>query len=233
MVYHFPELLPAWVEAGERTEILFRWLLREEDQMLQLEGYGLVKARAEKCLLLYSSGKQRENRYGTSEGLVFCGIFNPCGYALYDVGRELRDAAGIPHDMFFPDKQDIQAEAQREIQKYGAEKIRTDWHSLLADTKYTTRQLLPVIERVKIQDAAKKFCSEGKTAEDVVYEPQFVFEKKTGQFTDEAYLLYLNHKECVVRSFAERWLKRELPRIFQERIVYGCIRDEMREIQKK
>lgn len=230
MNFNLPERFPAWVEDGERTEVLIRWLLQEEDHMLKLEGYSFVKARTDDCLLLYSTGEQRENIYEKPQGLMFCGIFNPSDYSLYDVGKALRDAAGIPDDMFFPGKQDVQAEAQSAIQKYGAERIKTDWYTLLAGSRYTTRQLLPKIDRAQIRSAAEQFYLEGKTAEDIVYEPQFVFGSRMGQFTDESYLLYLNHKECVVRSFAERWLKRELARISHERITYGCIRDEMREI---
>lgn len=232
MKYDFPKTLPIWVEIGEGTRTLFQWLLRQQDDMLKLRDYVFVKARTEECLLVYCAEKQGENIFGRAYGLDFSGIFNPRECCLYDISDKLRKAADIPDDIFFPTKQDVEAEAQSEIQKYGANRVRTDWYTLLEGSGYTTRDLIPCIDRTKIQREARRIYSEGKTAEDIVYEPQFIFGKRMGQFTDEIYLLYLNHKECVVRSFAERWLKKELLRISHKRIIYGCIRDELKEIKK-
>lgn len=225
--------IPVWAESGKGTEALFQWMQQGKDQMLQLGGYGFMKARIEDCLLLYFTRMQRKDKYGKIEGLNFCGIYNPYECALYDVSIELRQAAGIKDDIFFPTKQEVQEEARSRIQQYSMEKIQNDWHTLLKGSGYTTRQLLPEIDRTQIRKAAEQFFFEGKTAEEIVYVPHFMFGKDAGQFTDEIYLLYLNHKECVVRSFAERWLRKILPQISKERIVYGCIREEMRNIQEE
>lgn len=103
----------------------------------------------------------------------------------------------------------------------------------MAGAPYSVRELIPVIDRTDIRKTAEKLYQEGKTAVDVVYRPQFLFGRQTGDFTDEVYLLYLNHQESVVRAFAGQWLKKELPKISQERIRAGCIKNELQEILQK
>lgn len=230
MTCHVAEALPAWVNSGKRTEMLFHWLLQNSDEILKLEEYRFVKTRVDGCLLIFSTEKKSEDIFGRIKGLHFCGIFNPHDFSLYDMGKRLRDAVGIPDDICFLTKQEIQAEAQQAIEQYGAEKIQTSWCSLLAESNYLPKQLLPAVDRTYIRKTAEHFMEEGKLPEEVIYKPKFSFDGGNGRFTDDIYLLYLLHKKYVIKAFAERWLKRNLPDISKERIIYGCIRDEMKEI---
>ena len=220
---------PAWAASGKRTGELIQWLFQPDDHMLEMKGHGFVKARKDGCCLIYAMGDGTGTPVEMPGTLALCGIFNPKNYFLYDVGKELKAAAGIPEEFCFPEKQDIQREAESRISQYGAEKIRRQWDGLLAASPYSVKQLIPAIHREQIRQMAERLYHEGKTEKDVVYRPQFAFGK---QFTGEVYLLYLGHEESVIRSVGDRWLARELPKIARERTTLGCVRNELQEILK-
>lgn len=58
--------------------------------------------------------------------------------------------------------------------------------------------------------------------------------KKTSfmEYTDVMFLYTLNHAKKAVKMIADKWLSESFWEISQKRIYIGCVREEMKELQK-
>lgn len=52
------------------------------------------------------------------------------------------------------------------------------------------------------------------------------------EYTDLLFLRYVNHAEKAVQKVADKWLEKSLWEISQKKIYIGCVREEMKEMQK-
>ena len=69
--------------------------------------------------------------------------------------------------------------------------------------------------------------------EELFYSPSFTFEKAQMEYTDVMFLYTLNHAKKAVKMIADKWLSESFfGRFRQKRIYIGCVREEMKELQK-
>ena len=73
----------------------------------------------------------------------------------------------------------------------------------------------------------RNYYLQGRNLADIKFVPKISLETS---FSDTMYLLFLEYGEQVVEKIAKRWIKRNIAYISQQRILFGCVRDEFREI---
>lgn len=218
------EMMPAWVQSGTHTVHFLDWLLGDSS-LEEVSGHVLIKVPQKDFLFLYTAKK-----YGClsiKETLNFCGLFYRSSYSLHDVQEPLREMLGMPKDIVFPSKEETERILEQEISEKVFDIIQNHWDEVLLKKKFKTVQLIPALKREDVRNMAEEFYLEGRTAEDVVYRLKFTLQ---GQLPDRYYLLYLEQGSHVVNAMARQWIYKRIPEISKQRILYGCIREEMREI---
>lgn len=225
------EWLPDWVNEGKETKDLLAWLKYRKKATGVFSGHILIKAAVGSCVLIYMEhhGKGEEGRI---HFMKLCGILRTTDDTLYEVAPELYQAAGIPEDFSFPDKKAIQKELEEKVSIKGREMIKERWDELIIHSGLTRDQIIPAIDREQIRMTARRYFQMGKRAADIDYRPQFSFESLGFGFSDEDFLRYLDNEKPMVRSMAETWLNKALAGISKKRIYYGCVREEMAEMEK-
>lgn len=218
------EMMPAWVQYGTHAVHFLEWLLGDS-LMEEVSGHVLIKVPQKDFLFLYISGEERY--LSTKEPLNFCGLFYRSSYSLHDVQEPLRAILGIPKDIVFPSKEETERILEQEITEKVSDIIQNHWDEVLLKKKFETMQLIPALKREDVRNMAEKLYLEGRAMEEVVYRPKFTLQ---GQLPDRYYLLYLEQGSHVVNAMARQWICKRIPEISKQRILYGCIREEMREI---
>ena len=220
------EMLPGWVQAGENTARLLEWMLGAEP-VWDLPGYALVKVKQGNFYFLYLAKKDGGQCLKTEGCLEFGGLFCTGSYGLRDVQEPLRKALGMPEGMGFPSKEDAAHELEQKVSGQISDILENHWDEVLAEGKYEARQLIPPLKREEVRRMAEESYLDGKSASEVAFRPQVSLGKK---LSDACYLMYLDHGERAVQAMAMQWVKRQVPYLSRQRILYGCIREEMQEI---
>lgn len=225
------ERLPAWVKEGKKTKDLLTWLKCRKDVSGTFSECLLIKASVGSCILIYVQ-KQGEEQEDGLHFMRLCGVLRTTDDTLYEVGPELYQAAGIPEDFRFPDKGEIQKELEEKVSIKGREMIKEEWDELVIRSGLTKEQIIPAIEREQVRMTARRYFQLGKRASDIAYRPHFSFAAVGFQFPDEEFLSYLENETQMVNNLAQMWLHKALAEISKKRIYYGCVREEMAEMEK-
>lgn len=222
--------LPDWIKEGKHTEKLLEWLNQESEAVSIFSGRLLLKAAVGNCVLLYAENQDQSME--EFHDITLCGIFRKSDCTLYEAGAQLYQAAGIPEEFMFPDKDAVQAKLEQKVTDFGRMLIDRYWDDLVEQSGLTGKDLIPAINREQIRLKAKHYLQMGKRAKDVQYLPEFSFSVFGIPFTDELLLRYLDDETSGVNDVTTMWLESELADISKKRICYGCIREEMADMEK-
>lgn len=222
-------MLPAWVGLNERTVSFFGWLTDGEAVSWKCGNAFLIKVRQRKDYFLYT-GCGKGNVLEIGENLIFAGMFRWKDCGLYDVKELLRKLLRIPDEFDFPGKADARKEAEEIANRKAFLLITRDWDAILQEAQCEKEQMIPKITRSEIQKQAKEYDQAGKTEEEIRFQPEVPVAQ---YFSDHCYLLFLDNKERVAERIARQWVLENAAYISRQRIWYGCIRNEFREIKKE
>ncbi len=222
--------LPDWIKEGKHTAKLLEWLNQEAEPVGIFSGWMLFKAAIGNCVLIYA--ENQDQCMEEFHEIKLCGIFRKSDCTLYETGVQLYRAAGIPEEFIFPDKDAIQTELEKKVTDFGRRLIEQCWDDLVEQSDLTGKDLLPAINRDQIRLKAKQYLQMGKCAKDVRYLPKFSFSVFGIPFTDELLLRYLEDEMSGVNDVTSMWLESALADISKNRIYYGCIREEIAELER-
>ena len=223
------EMLPEWVRQSRQTVSFFEWLMEESPSSWESRDLSVVKVLQKSCYFLYGSTK-RERVLEIGKSLEFLGIFNRSDYRLYDVKEPLRKQLEIPDTVTIPQKTDALKEAKGIADRKALQLTGRDWKNVLSTSNCRKEELIPKISREEIRNCAKAYYQAGKAEEDIDFCPKVPVED---YFSDHCYLLYLARKEWVAEKIAWQWVLSNAASISRQKIRYGCIRNEYREVKKE
>lgn len=220
-------VLPAWVVSGSCTGSFFAWL-EETDTKSTWENldYTVVKVEQGNFFYLYLQKRTGKNLIPGND-LNFAGLFSKKNRSLYDVDDKLTAMLGLSEEMGFPNRSDIRKEAERCISQKAEEMLSTCWQDFLYQSECDTKSLLPMVRRSEIRERAEHHYLQNGSLADIQFIPRISL---GASFSDATYLLFLEYGEQAAEKIAKQWIKRNIPYISQQRILYGCVRDEFREI---
>lgn len=222
-----PAMLPAWVLYGTCTERFFAWLNEtEESNIWEHQNCTVVKIRQGNFFYLYlQKGAGKILVFG--HDLKFVGLFVRKNCNLYDVDMELAALLGLPEEIGFPCRADVRKEAEERASQKADEILGMHWQEFLYQSGFDTKSLIPLVVRSEIRERAEGYYLQGSSLADIKFVPKISLETS---FSDITYLLFLEYGEQVAEKIAKRWIKRNIAYISQQRIFFGCVRDEFREI---
>jgi len=226
------ERLPDWVSAGKETKKLFEWLEYSKDGMNLFSGCLFMKVTAGSCMLIYTEDASRTEGKNRFRSCRLCGIYRKRDHTLYEASPALYQSFGIPAEICFPDKTDIQKELEEKVTIRGRERIGQEWDQLVQRAGFTREELIPFINREQIRMTARRYFQIGKRAADILYLPRFSFAAIQDELPDELLLQYLEDEAEAVGTVTEAWLMKALAEISRKRIFYGCVQEEMAEMEK-
>lgn len=123
--------------------------------------------------------------------------------------------------------------AKIEVEKRANELIY-DWiHRKVHLFHELGRNIIPDVSREVIEEQAYILFQEGVYHEDVFYYPAVTFATCGHAFTDQIFQLYNGNKEPFVRTLAKSWIQSCGTEIFQQHIIYGCIRESLMEMERR
>lgn len=221
------EILPDWVASGTDTEAFLAWLLNDDTQPWDMMELSVIKVPQKTFLFLYLGHKKKKQCLCLNTRLEFAGLFCQSNYELYDVSELLKDSLGISEEYTFLCKEKAAAHMEQEVSEKIFDMITYHWDEILSEKRYETSQLLPSLRREDVRSMAERFYLEGLTAEEVFFKPLFTFGR---MLSDSYYLLYLEHGLHMVNAMARHWIRKRVPDLSKQRILYGCIKEEMRQI---
>lgn len=221
------EMLPVWVLSGVYTKPFFAWLNEaEKSNIWEHQNDTVVKMRQGNFIYLYLQKGAGKNLV-PGHDLKFAGLFVRKNYNLYDVDMELAVLLGLPEEIGFPCRTDIRRAAEERASQKADEILEMHWQEFLFQSGLDTKSLIPLVVRSEIRERAENYYLQGRNLADIKFEPKISLETS---FSDTMYLLFLEYGEQVVEKIAKRWIKRNIAYISQQRILFGCVRDEFREI---
>lgn len=223
------ECLPDWVNEGTRTQEFLKWLECGGEYIGSFSEWSFMKGTMQNCVLVYGLEQSGTDRF---HFIRLCGIFRKTDCALYEVSPVLYQAIGIPKEFCFPDKESVRSEIEEKVTDRGKKLMDEAWDQLVIRSGCTREQLIPMINREQIRMAARRYFQMGKSSKDISYLPRFSFESIWNGLPDETFLKYLNDESKTVETVTEVWLKEHLSEISKKRIYYGCVREEMADMEK-
>lgn len=223
------EMLPAWVGENDRTISFFEWLMEERLNPWNFGAGSVVKVPQGNFYFLYGS-LQKGRVLDIGRNFAFLGIFNRHDCGLYDLREPLRELLEIPDNIYFPDKADALKEAESIASQKAFQMIGEEWEEILRESGCGKEELLPRISRGEIQKRAEECYQAGWREEEICFRPKVPV---ADYFSDHCYLLYLTRKEWVAQRIARKWLLKNAAPVSRQRIRYGCIQNEYREIKAK
>lgn len=226
------EQWPDWVTAGKETKNLFEWLEYGEVGIRLFSGRLFIKVLIGNCVLIYTEDTFQMERTERFHASRLCGIYRKTDYTLYEACPALYQAVGIPEEFYFPDKSEIQKELEEKVTIRGRERMKQEWDQLVLKSGFTREQLIPAIDREQIRMTAKRYFQMGKRATHILCLPRFSFAAIQREMPDEIFLQYLEDEAAAVELVTEIWLLKALADISRKRIFYGCVREEMTEMEK-
>lgn len=222
-----PTMLPAWVLSGACTERFFAWLNEtEESDTWEHQNCTVLKIGQGSFFYLYL-------QKGTGKSLVpghdlkFAGLYVRKNYNLYDVDMKLAALLGLPEEIGFPCITDVRKEAEEQAGQKADEILGMHWQEFVCQSGLDARSLIPLVVRSEIRECAENYYLQGVNPAEIKFVPKISLETS---FSDNTYLLFLEYGEQVAEKIAKRWIKRNIAYISQQRILCGCVRDELREI---
>lgn len=224
--------LPDWIKEGTRTRELLGWLKNGGACMESFYGYRFAKSSRKGCVLIYMPEAHKRGGADRIHHMQLCGIFREKDYALFEVSEALYQAAGIPEEFCFPDKAAVQADMEEKVTARAWERMEKEWDQLLVRSGFTVGELIPAMDRDQIRMAAGRYRRMGKTSGEIIYLPRFSYERTPDGFPDDVFLQYLADEKKVIETVTERWLLTNLSTISKKRIYYGCVKEEMAEMEK-
>lgn len=224
--------LPDWVTAGKETRKLFDWLEYGKDSISLFSNRFFMKVTAGNCVLIYTEDAGQTERTERFHSSRLCGIYRKTDHTLYEAGPALYQAIGIPMEFCFPDKDMIQKELEEKVTISGREQMQQEWDQLVQNAGFTREELIPAIDRAQIRMTARRYFQMGKRAKHIVYLPRFSFAALQWELPDEVLLQYLDDEAAAVGAVTANWLMKSLAEISKKRIFYGCVREEMAEMEK-
>lgn len=225
------EVLPKWASQSTSTEALLKWLQGGES-VLEVKGQLLYKVKRKRFLFLYMAWTEEIGQFlPIGRDMVFAGVCDTKDYALYDVSDALYETTGIEKTDCTNDKESIMQEAEGRITVWIQRLMETDWDAILADAGCVKETLIPAVDRFKMRSQAEAYYLDGKTPRDIVYRPRFSYGDKKN-FADGVYLTYLTDPEYMAKTVARYWLLENAAKASRQRILCGCIREELAEIIK-
>lgn len=226
------EYLPDWIHEGIRTKEFLKWLEGNGESIGAFSEWTILKGTVQNCVLIY--GVEFNKTEGTDQlhFLRLYGIFRKTDRTLYEVSPVLYQAVGIPEEFHFPNKETVQSEIEEKVMARGKKLIDEDWDQLIIRSGCTREQLIPAINREQIRKTSIRYFQMGKNSKDIVYFPRFSFETVRGGFPDKIFLQYLNDDVQTVAEVTRGWLKACLPEISMKKIFYGCVREEMADMER-
>lgn len=223
------QMLPEWIRQGSRTLSFFQWLMEETQIPWECEGCFVVKVMQKNSYFLYSC-KNKGRMLGIGKNLEFAGIFHRSDYGLYDLKEPLRKLLKIPDAVHIPCKEETLKEAEVIANRRAFQLLGRDWTEVLKVSDCKKEELLPKIVRREIINLAEKYYRAGKTESEICFMPKVPV---ATYFSDQCYLLYLSKKEQVAERIAWQWVRENTAYLSRQRIWYGCVRDEFRELKKQ
>jgi len=211
------EMLPRWVGCGEKSAACFSWLNRQADSIFPVGG---------KNLRAYEKWAFRF-LYGRESGKCWMyGIYNPRTFELTDVSRSLREMLEFPPGLVFRSRKTEEQETARRVEAWLAYYLenRIDLFYALG------RGVIPAIDREFIKQQAACFFLNDARAEDIRYVPEFHFGEDTEPFTMQLYLFCLQKGTLADQAIAKQWIRRHGIWMYQQKVIYGCIRNEFEDI---
>ena len=197
-------MLPTWVVSGSCTGSFLAWLEETETKSTwENLDYTVVKVEQGNFFYLYLQKRTGKNLI-LGNDLNFAGLFSKKNSSLYDVDEKLTAMLGLPEEM-----------------------LSASWQDFLYQSGCDTKSLLPMVRRSEIRERAERYYLQNGSLADIHFIPQISLE---ASFSDAIYLLFLEYGEQAAEKIARQWIKRNIPYISQQRILYGCVRDEFREI---
>lgn len=224
--------LPDWVTEGKGTGKFLAWLENDIGGTGIFAGKTFLNTAMGNCILIYAAHQGPKAEAGQFHEMYLCGMFRRTDYTLYEAKPVLYEAAGIPEEFVFPDKGDVQMEAEKLITAKGRTRLREDWDNLLKESGVSGKQIIPAIDREQIRMMARRYFQMGKRSEDIHYQPRFSFDSLHVPFTDLDFVSYLNDSAALTDRIAQRWLTHAFAEIAKRRIYYGCVKEEMAEMEK-
>lgn len=224
------EMLPAWVCSSEKSVRCFQWLSRKSDTMLKLDGQILRTVKKRMFYFLYcrkEGGVERHTGIGT--GWKLAGILNGSTWELTDVAPILYRIMELPETMRFRDK-----ERAEEIVSRKANRLLF-YHLEYRPEVFCQfgRRILPTIDRREMEERAEVYFRHEMAPKDIRYIPAYHFGERTGSFTMQVYLLYLQDEERLVYAVAKQWFRKFGAEMYRQKIIYGCIQEELLARKKK
>lgn len=223
------EMLPEWVSQSRQTVSFFEWLMEESPASWESRDLSVVKVLQKSCYFLYGSTK-KERVLEIGKDLKFLGIFNRKDCRLYDLAELLQKYLKIPDTVTIFQKADALKKAKETADQRALQLTGRDWKHVLSASDCRKEELIPKISREEIRNCAKAYYQEGKTEEEIDFCPKVPVED---YFSDHCYLLYLERKEWVAEKIAWQWVLSNAAFISRQKIRYGCIRNEYREVKKE
>ena len=157
------------------------------------------------------------------------GILNGATWELTDVAPILYRIMELPESMRFREK--VQAE-ETVIRKANRLLLYHLEHRPELFSQFG-REIIPAIDRRKIEEQAGIYFRSKTDSENVQYIPAYHFGEGAGHFTMRVYLLYLQDEERLVYAVAKQWFRKFGAEMYRRKIVYECIREELLTIKKK
>ncbi len=223
------EMLPAWVGQSNRTVSFFEWIMEENVSPWNCLDVSIIKVMQGNFYFFY--GSCRKGRVlNIGKGLEFAGIFNRKDYGLYDLQKMLRKILEIKDTFYFPKKADALSDAQKIADQKVHEMTGHDWEEILQEAGCKKEELIPQISRNEIQKRAEEYYRAGKTEKEICFRLKVPVAE---YFSDHCYLLYLTKREWVAGRIARQWVLKNAAVISRQRIRYGCIRNELSEMNSR
>lgn len=221
---------PDWVMEAKKSRELLSWIQDPVHSIKKFHSQLFIKCQEENCMLFYAASAWRDCLQLRKPKL--CSILYLPDYSLYEADSVFYQAVGIPADFLFPTKESLKKEVEMKVTHLVKNMMDTNWDQLLLKYQHQRSSLVPNINRIQVEETSKRFLEAGIKPEELFYSPSFTFEKAQMEYTDVMFFYTLNHAKKAVKMIADKWLSESFWEISQKRIYIGCVREEMKELQK-
>lgn len=218
--------VPCWAGICQTGQEIYDWILSGQETTFSKDTFSLFKTKKRIFSILYHSGGECKN---SNETARLAGIFNHATQELTDVSGELQETLQVKNATAFRRKASVKPQLEQAVNMRLMFYLEYDpgcFYEL-------GREILPVISRSEVEQQARLLQESGVLSDDVYFQPEYSFEDMTGRFSGQIYLLYLEAGERIVDAIARRWIQEKGAEMFRKKILYGCIRESLFELERK